>query len=480
MIFLLLALGLGLAAAETLPWMYAARLAQGEPHSNLGDGLAVSNDGTTVLVTSSFRMGAIAFSKPQGDGPWQSQVLLDGQTVESVSLSEDGQVAVMGTPRLYDNGEWSDVGAAWVFAKQNHTFVLEAKLQASGKALKGMASMEGTSVSLSADGSVVLVGAPQDDPRVSDDYGYPRYGYVGCAHVYSRNPTTRQWAPTQKLVASKAYCLKKIQCQTQGSKVSLSGNGKLALVFAHLPDDLDEVVYAFAREGGVGKWTEQPSKFRGGYWGFAASYNGKRLVISGTGGFDKTAAGKWLSVPGLNESWNSGPVAMNGNLLIVGADVYYGNSRAGFGSVVQGKWMWQGGLPLVEASSVALSGDGTVAVLGESSEGEVWVVSSSNRVLHPPSLGPTSSPSAAPTSSPSLSAPSVSPSLSPSQSPSSSSPSSSPLSLPPPPPLSSEDAPPSPTIPVFTHAPSNKPRDSAASSTHAHFPLLFLLLLAVT
>lgn len=356
--------------ASSSPWKHETILAQsgGSPNTNLGESVAINADGMVVLASSTFRSGAIVFTKQSG-GVWDNQPLLEGNTVESLALSADGNTVLLGTPRVYENGEWNDVGAAWVFTKQNNTYALEATLLA-GNAVIGLASKQGASVALSRNGNTALIGAPQDDPRFdpSDDYG--GYGYLGATYVYTRNTNTKAWSRQQKLVHSKAYCLKKTTCLAQGHRVALSGNGNYALVYANLPSEADETTFLFVRNANTNKWTEQAKKFVGGQWGFTMSRTGTRMVIGGTGAFERTNSGtKWQTRQGMGSAWNAGPTAMNanGDLVVVGMDVYYGNREMAYGRYAASKWERVGTVNLTggfRANAVGMSEDGNVLVVG--------------------------------------------------------------------------------------------------------------------
>jgi hypothetical protein len=79
----------------------------------------------------------------------------------------------------------------------------------------------GSSVSLSGDGSVALVGAYADDDKGTNS---------GSAYIFTRNGST--WTEQAKLVASDGASDDRF-----GYSVSLSSDGNTALIGAYLDDD---------------------------------------------------------------------------------------------------------------------------------------------------------------------------------------------------------------------------------------------------
>ena len=88
----------------------------------------------------------------------------------SVALSSEGTTAIVGGPE--DKG---DTGAAWVFTRSGTTWSQQAKLVATGTSGR---SEVGLSVALDANGSIAIVGGPDDN---SD---------TGAAWVFTRSGTT--------------------------------------------------------------------------------------------------------------------------------------------------------------------------------------------------------------------------------------------------------------------------------------------------
>jgi hypothetical protein len=85
----------------------------------------------------------------------------------SVSLSGDGNTAIVGGP-----SDDSDVGAAWVFTRSRGVWDQEAKLVATGTRVFGI------SVSLSDDGNTAIVGGPSDNNSAGAAWVFTRSGGV--------------------------------------------------------------------------------------------------------------------------------------------------------------------------------------------------------------------------------------------------------------------------------------------------------------
>jgi hypothetical protein len=158
----------------------------GEAQSPRGQGMAValSADGNTALVGGWGVEAAWVFTR-NGSGVWTQAGKLVGDGAVgrahrgmSVALSADGNTALM--------GGWSDnskTGAAWVFSRSRGLWTQQGK-KLVGTGAVGSAN-QGWSVALSADGNTAILGGPSDnlwDPSVP--FGL---GAAGAAWVFSRS-----------------------------------------------------------------------------------------------------------------------------------------------------------------------------------------------------------------------------------------------------------------------------------------------------
>jgi hypothetical protein len=168
-------------------WTQQAELVtdDGNSGNEFGNSVAVSGDGTTVLVA------AVGDGNPNGDEAgsayvfdssgesWSQQAKLvaaDGGLKDrfgvSMALSGDGNIALVSTPETYrmDSG---GQGAAYVFGASGGSWNQQAKLPLDD----GEGDRFGRSVALSGDGTTSLIG----DPRNGMSGGRP----VGGAYVFT-------------------------------------------------------------------------------------------------------------------------------------------------------------------------------------------------------------------------------------------------------------------------------------------------------
>ncbi len=122
---------------------------------------------------------------PQGSGVWTQQgnklvgtgAVGSARQGMSVALSADGNTAIV--------GGWSDnskTGAAWVFTRSGGVWAQQGKKLVGTDAVGS--ARQGTSVALSADGNTAIVGGPGDNPwDRSVPFGL---GAAGAAWVFTR------------------------------------------------------------------------------------------------------------------------------------------------------------------------------------------------------------------------------------------------------------------------------------------------------
>jgi hypothetical protein len=222
-------------------------------HSDIGEagagfGVSVSVDGDTAVVGESFRdkpgggvNAGAAYVFVRSGTTWTEQQMLvpsDGAAADrfgfSVALS--GDTLVVGAYRD-DTTAGMDAGSAYVFVRVGSVWNLQQKILASDG---GVGDTFGAAVSLSADTAVV--GASRDDTRGGAD--------TGSAYVFVRSGTT--WTEQQKLVASDGAAFDEF-----GNAVSISAD--TVAVGAGRDDTPGGVdtgsAYVFVRSGTT--WTEQ-------------------------------------------------------------------------------------------------------------------------------------------------------------------------------------------------------------------------------
>jgi hypothetical protein len=168
----------------------------------------------------------------------------EGGFGESVALSSDGNLALIGGPRDEPSPETatrSGVGAVWVFKRSGETWSAEGgKLTGKGEA--GLANF-GESVALSAEGNTALIGGFHDN------------GFVGAAWVFTRSGEV--WSQQgEKLTGSG-----EVGAGSFGSSVGLSAEGSFALIGGNRDLIFTGATWAFGRSGET--WTQEGQKLVG-------------------------------------------------------------------------------------------------------------------------------------------------------------------------------------------------------------------------
>jgi hypothetical protein len=149
----------------------------------------------------------------------------------SVAISADGNTAILGGP---GDSPWDRsapfglgaTGAAWVFTRSGGVWTQQNKLVSTGAVAR-----LGTSVALSADGNVAVVGGFAEDG--------------GVALVFIR--TGGQWAQEKKLVGTGAV-------GKSAPSVALSADGRVVMLGASNDNGGLGAAWVFTR--GVDYWTE--------------------------------------------------------------------------------------------------------------------------------------------------------------------------------------------------------------------------------
>lgn len=212
---------------------------------NLGDSLGkagvLSSDGMTLALSATgmnANDGAVFIHKKL-DGQWVQDTILNppaSATAEgfgtSLAISSDGSTLAVGS--AYADSANQNTGAVYIFTKTNGTWLLQQKIAPEDLLTN---DLFGQSVSLSADGNVLSVGAPYQgtDPALS-----------GGVYVFKRVGSA--WTQETKVTASvpKASSL-------FGIKTAVSGDG-LTILAAELGTIAHPgTVYVFNNVSGT--WT---------------------------------------------------------------------------------------------------------------------------------------------------------------------------------------------------------------------------------
>lgn len=306
-----------------------------------GFSVALSGDGNTALIGA--RKADIGANAEQGAayvfvrnaGIWTEEEILTGSDSaegdhfgSSVTLSFDGDVAVVGA-------FWADIsfivkqGAAYIFKRTGGSWSQDQKLTTPPPAF---ANDEFGTVAISGDGTTVLVGA-----RKADVGGVNNQG---AAYVFIESGGT--WIVQDTLLAVGAAA-----SDSFGASTALAANGNAALVGASHEGAIPATsgaAYVFAR--GAGVWAQQDS-----------------LTAS-----DGTAGDRFGSASALSDDGDTGLVGAWGSNLFQGAAYVY--TRNGVSWTEEQKLTASDGVANdFFGNATALSGDGDTAIIAAPSAG---------------------------------------------------------------------------------------------------------------
>jgi hypothetical protein len=214
-----------------------------------GWSVSMSSDGTRVIVgaysedTGGDATGA-AYIFALSGGSWSQEAKIQSSDIQAsdyfgyrVSMSGDGTKVIVGANQESTGATYA--GAAYIFAYSSGSWSQEAKIQASDK----QADDEfGQSVSMSSDGTKVIVGAWQEDTGGSN---------AGAAYIFALSGGS--WDTGTKIQASD-----KQDSDRFGYKVSMNSDGTKVIVGAWQDDTGGSnagAAYIFALSGG--SWSQQ-------------------------------------------------------------------------------------------------------------------------------------------------------------------------------------------------------------------------------
>jgi FG-GAP repeat len=304
-----------------------------------GDGdVSLSADGNTALVGDN-NGGAWVFTR--SGSTWSEQASLhppyasQDQWGHSAALSADGNTAIVG------GGLNGYTGRATVFIRSGSTWTEQTTLNASGSGSTEHSGF-GFSVSISADGNTALIGGPYQGPA----------NQAGAAWVFTR--TEGRWTQfgAPMLRGGGEITSSGISTQAEfGARVTLSGDGRIALVGAEGDNESRGAAWLFEHVGG--QWLE-------------------RGKITAADEFGSQRFGHALAL------------SANGDVALIGGeDAMWLFERAGNTWVERGARLRSSEDPVTNPGhfgwSVALSADGNTAVtgasaLGERNGGAAWIL----------------------------------------------------------------------------------------------------------
>ena len=255
----------------------------------------------------------------------------------SVALSADGNTAIVGGPG--PNNADRDrspfvgpAGAAWIFTRSGGGWRQQGgKLVGTTNEYGGGLWSQGASVALSADGNTAIVGGPSDN------------GTTGAAWVFTRSGGS--WTQQgKKLVGTGA-----VGKARQGMSVALSADGNTAIAGGWSDNSKTGAAWVFTRVGGA--WTQQGNKLVGTD-AVGSARQGTSVALSSDG---NTAI---VGGPGDNPWDRSVPFGLGA------AGAAWVFTRSGGVWTQQGNKLIGTGAVARQGTSVALSTDGNVAIVG--------------------------------------------------------------------------------------------------------------------
>ncbi len=304
-----------------------------------GSSVAISADGNTAVVggPNDANGAGAAWVFGRSGGAWSRQ---GGKLVGTgavgpagqgcaVAISRDGNTVIVG-----GNADDSNTGALWVFTRSVGSWSQQGgKLVAADAA--GSPKL-GSSVSLSADGTIAIAGGPSD------------HSGLGAAFVFTRHGVV--WSQQgSKLVGTGA-----VGTPLQGHSVAISGNGDTAIVGGYGDNSSAGAAWMFTLSNGV--WSQQGSKLLARD-AVGTAYQGASVDLSSDG--TTVVVGGYQDNSDVGAAW----IYTRGR---TGVWVQQGNKLVGTGANASSG----------QGSSVAISGDGNTVVVGgpnDAPTGAAWM-----------------------------------------------------------------------------------------------------------
>jgi PGF-pre-PGF domain-containing protein len=264
---------------------------------DFGTAVSLSSDGSTALVGADYNdtgasdAGAVYIFEKGGGWSSRSASAADARFTGgaaddnlgwSAALSSDGSTVLAGAP--YNNTAGSDAGAAYIFVKPGGGWSSRSVSAADARFTGGAANDDlGYSVSLSSDGSTVLVGAHGNDTFSPN---------AGAAYIFIK--PGGGWS-SRSASAADARFTGEITNDYFGYSVALSSDGSTALVGAYRNDTAGSDAGAASLFKKGGGWSSKTASaadswFTGGSGGDEFGYS-VALTSDGT----TSLVGAWVN-----------------------------------------------------------------------------------------------------------------------------------------------------------------------------------------
>ena len=207
-------------------------LAEGEEgEGHLGATVALSSDGDTALVgaprDNALQGAAFVFTRTgsvwsqQGPPLKGSEGLVNPFFGSAVALSADGNTALIG-----GSGDNNGTGAAWVFTRTGSTWTQQGP-KLTGSEETAPQPDFGTAVALSAEGSLALVGGPNETVGTT----------IGDGAVWAFTRSAGKWSQQGKKITAKGECCTGAEGGLFGWSIALSAAGTTALIGAPIEEE---------------------------------------------------------------------------------------------------------------------------------------------------------------------------------------------------------------------------------------------------
>jgi hypothetical protein len=313
-------------------------------------GVSISADGNTAVVGQPFLSTPGAFVYTRSNGAWTRQGpqlvvsgAIGGSTI-TVAISGDGNTIIIGSQK--DN---QGIGAAWIFARSNGVWSAQSGKLIGNDAVSdpGVGVWQGTSVALSNDGNTAAVGGILE-------YSHPTTGF-GAVWIYTRS--NGSWSQQgAKLTALNTVNL--------GNSVALSADGNTLVAGDYRPDG---EVLVFTRTNGA--W-QQSAMIAGrvqlGRFGqsVAITPDGTLMAVGAPGCPNGGCVGSVYLYAHTNGAWQEVASLVGTYYQLVPPS----DPRSEYGSE--------------QGAAVAISADGNTVLSGgpfdNGAQGAVWVFTRSN------------------------------------------------------------------------------------------------------
>lgn len=304
-------------------------------NASFGYSVAVDDKGETALVggpTDGSGTGAVWVFTLAGDSTtWIEQQKipgLGGEFGKALAISGDGQHALIGAPAAAGG-----LGEATLYERSGDEFVHRHQLSAPAGA-----KSFGRSVALSDDGEWAIVGAPTGN--VEENKANEIYR-EGRAYTFLNGAADEELAPATKVA------------EEFGSGVALDRSGDIALVGAQAGEKhVDDSALAYTRSGTT--WSQLGSPLASGC---EYSENGDPVALSGDG--QTALVGSPLAESGGSEEGYPGCVT----------ESTFAGGQFNFTRLLEDPFENPEALEFLYGSSVAISGNGQVKLVGSPEEG---------------------------------------------------------------------------------------------------------------